>query len=87
MVVSAGQPTADDGTIVDVKIVSARDQFEASDSRRPARANRLETAITVGNVSLIAKLRNQFNRLLPRMTVDTLLTLMLSKYGNPGGEA
>jgi hypothetical protein len=64
--------------------VSAPDQFEAR-LRRPARANRLETTITVENVSLIAELRNQLNRLLPRMTVDTLLTLTLSKYGTPAG--
>jgi hypothetical protein len=72
MVVSAGQPSAGDGTIVDIEIVTARDQFEASDCRRPARANRLATAITVENVSLTANPCNQFSRLLTRMTVDAL---------------
>lgn len=59
MVVQAGQQSAGDGTMVDVKVVTARDQFEASDGRRPASANRPATAITVENVSLTANLCNK----------------------------
>lgn len=59
MVVQAGQPSARDGTMVDVKVVTARDQFEASDCRRPASANRPATAITVENVSLTTNLCNK----------------------------
>jgi hypothetical protein len=37
-------------------------------------------------VNLTANLWNQFNRVLARMTVDDLLTLMRRKYGDPSEE-
>jgi len=82
----AGQQLTGGEATVDTKIVTARDQFDVTYRLIPAGDSWLATAITVEDVNLIANLGNQFNRVLGRMTVDDLLTLMRHKYGNPAGE-
>jgi phospholipid transport system substrate-binding protein len=84
--VYAGQQFIGDGAIVDTKIVTPRDQFDVEYRLIPAADNWQAVAITVEHVNLVANLGNQFNRVLARMTIDDLLTLMRRKYGNPNPE-
>jgi hypothetical protein len=67
-----------------IPIVTPRDQFDVTYRFIPAADNSRAISITVEDVNLTANLGNQFNRVLARMTVDDLLTLMRRKYGNLG---
>lgn len=83
----AGEQFIRDGTVVDTKIVTPRDQFDVKYRLIPAGHNWVVTAIMVENVSLTGNLGSQLNDLLGRMSADDLLTLMKRKYGNANGEA
>ena len=70
--VYAGQQFAGNGTVVDTKIVTPRDQFDVTYRLTPAGDNWLATGITVEDVSLTANLGSQLNDLLARMSVNDL---------------
>ena len=84
--VYAGGGLSGTESIVDTKIVTPRDQFDVTYKLRPAGDAWVATEIKVENVSLTSNLANQFNRLLSKMSVDDLLSLMQRKYGNASGE-
>lgn len=72
---------------VDTSIITPRDDFAVVYLLRPDGNHWLATSIRVENVSLIANLGSQLDRLLSRSSVDDVLDLMRRKYGNSADQS